>query len=366
MQLFSPDDCRAARGKLDAIISRVCGACTKSCCFNGTMMGSQDILRLRRALLEDEGLARRVRERLAQRGQELMQTWALLDGLRQKLDESPDVPEDKRKALATNLDYWKSFASSLSAGVGTDEAELMALLRYPAIRAMTLQALAAIPQAMAHLEELGKDTPSLRFHGGRLPPDRCLFHLDGCIAEYAKPRKCAAFYCKSDPDLISIVKAEMTFDEFVRAHIKPMTFPEASAALQFEASLGRRYVEPKAIIAPDRHFEDLFLDVLRNLARSVQLRARNEGPAHVQHDDISEWLRLSPTTNAAVMSRRQVTGAELYEFSIGLDAVESPLGRPWAYLLAREYVPDGPLHPFWLNNEISQPIGGLEIWYVEV
>jgi hypothetical protein len=357
-------DCLAAREKLDAIIARVCGACEKSCCFNGTMMGSQDLIRLRRALLEDEAFAARVRSRLTDRGRELARTWASLTGLRQELEARADVPADKGSALAANLAHWQTFAATLEEGVSTGEPELLALLRYAAIRAMTLQALAAIPEARPLLDDLGKDDPFLRFSGDRLPRDRCLFHLEGCIAEDARPRKCAAFYCKSDPNLISIVKQEMTFGEFVLAHVQPTTSAELAAGVQFEVSLGRRYVEPKAIIAEDRRFEDDFVEMLRRLARSVAIRPRDEGGAYIARHDISEWLRFHPTMSAAVMSRQAVNGAELYELSIGLDLVESPLGRPWAYLVARELQPDARPHPFWLDDEISQPIAALQILLV--
>ncbi len=96
---------KAASQKLDGIIDRVCGACGNSCCHQGTMMGSQDLLRLHKGILLEEGREQILREGLKRRAAELRADLAALEQVAAQLPAKYKYREEREK-LGQHLSGW--------------------------------------------------------------------------------------------------------------------------------------------------------------------------------------------------------------------------------------------------------------------
>ena len=351
-------ECEAAREKLTRLIAAVCGSCEKSCCHHGTMMGSQDLRRLRKGLLATPDFARRffagLQRRLDEVQADIQQLWELCE----VIDATRQVSTTQLRLLLTE---WESFVGEARAVETADMDGLRRLLLFSAKRSGALRAVRAIPGAADVLQVMGP-RPALRFQRRRLPADRCLFHYDGCLAEDWKPAKCASFFCPAEPGLMGEVFAAMRFDDFVKANVRTLPAEELIRLVELEAQLGDEYLSSKVILGRLTLVEGL-TEVLHANGIACEVR-RYAGGLMLSRQEL---LALSPgrRSTLGVLACDGVSGAALYEIGMAAaDAAREQPGRAW-YVVARSLVPSSPMpHPLWQDRAMSQPIGALEMYMV--
>ncbi|MFQ6098233.1 MAG: hypothetical protein ACE5O2_10965 [Armatimonadota bacterium] len=352
------EQCVAAREKLERLIDGICGSCEKSCCHQGTMMGSHDLRRLRKGLLASPDFARRFFHSLHRRLDEVEEDIEQLLELCDVIDATGQVCTTEAPLL---LKEWRDYVAELRAIREPDMPALRNLLLFSAKRARALRAVRAIPGAIDVLHVMGP-RPSLRFQRRRLPADRCLFHYEGCFAERYKPAKCANFFCTLEPGLIGEVFNAMGFDEFVRANVLATPMPDFVRLIELEARLGEEYLESKVVLGEPAIVAHI-VEALH--ASGVACDVHNYPGALMlsKHELIGISPRQAGTIG--ILTCDAVSGAALYEIGMAADVLwrEQP-GRVW-YIVARTLVSSSQLaHPLWQDRAICQPIGALEMYLV--
>ena len=393
--------CETARAKLAGLIRSVCGSCERSCCHHGTMMGSSDLYRLHKGMLLDPGLQQRFLAGLARRVEELRDDLRILLQVNYHLRSQAQHSQARLSRLKASLDAWEQFCD-FAAGIQDPDLEsLRKLLWCPALRANCFRALRALPGAVECLHALAPDQPSLRFTGprrpsataqarsspsagadlpatagapsssgaergssesaGRMPPDRCLFHYQGCLAENWKPAKCANFFCPADPSLLSSIFGSLNFYEFVLANAQTIELEDVLSLVGMELRLGAGYITPKVILAPRTQVAESLAHVLSE--HGCQVQTQQQSGAVMM--SAQEFLRLAPTggDQATVLTVGSIEPAALYEIGLGVDKVRTAGEALAVHIVAHSLTPHSPLrHPLWEDRAMCQPVGALELY----
>ncbi len=358
---------RESAEKLDRIIDRVCGACGNSCCHQGTMMGSQDLLRLHKGMILEEGRELIVREGLKRRSAELRTDLAALEqAAARPADTAPAEQQDTLGKLARHLHAWREFCDFLESDFAIARDNLRYLLRFSGIRANALRALRALPggtEALAAFSEAAG--ASFRLTGRRVAPHRCLFHVAGCLAGSWKPAKCASFFCTSEPNVLRAIAQGMSFEEFVLANFRPATEEQVLRAVEVELELGREYLSPKIIIGTCDELITKVTAALQGHFKVVEVK-REQSAFMLSSREAYLLLDNLPDSMAYVRGSRGVDGGALYELVVALDGLRIASKALPFYLFAEQLNPPTVLaHPLWADSVMSQPLGTLELYAVE-
>ena len=358
---------RATSARFESIIDRVCGACGNSCCHQGTMMGSQDLLRLHKGILLEEGREQIVREGLRARSAELRVDLAALEQVASQLaDTLAGGQRAKLDKLADQLAAWREFCDFLDSDFEITGQDLRYLLRFSAIRANALRALRAAPGGTRTLAATaGPAGASFRLTGRRVAAPRCLFHAGGCIAGRWKPAKCASFFCTSEPNVLREISKGMSFEEFVLANFSAATDAQVLRAMEVELELGREYVAPKVIVGGSDKLINEAQAVLETDFKVVEAKREDSAfmlssrEAHILLDNL-------PDSMAYMRISRGVDGGALYELAVALDRLRIEGKALPFYLFAEQLNPPTVLtHPLWADGVMSQPLGALELYAVD-
>lgn len=359
---------QAARDKLERLTREVCGECRQNCCHQGTMMGSQGLRRLYKGLLMDPAFGWRLRQGLRLRHEEIEHDLQVADKVAELL-AAANLSEDDRSRLPElqrRLVDMREFVQYMGEDYPLTTEGMSRLLLYSAVRSNLLRCVRQFPGGEAALTTLSQGRGSFRFRGRKMAPPRCIFHQDSCLAEAWKPVKCANFFCASEPNLLSRLRDEMTFDEFVLSNIRLSETGCLRKLIALENDLGKAYWEPKIIIGPEGNaagFQDELIDLLRS-ARQVQVRREPARFMRATNEILTEIGAL-PELQNLVYTCGAIDGAALYELAV---ALEQTRGEEWhggLTVLARELAEHSFLpHPLWQDEMISQPLGGLEIYLV--
>jgi len=350
-----------------AIVDRVCGSCENSCCHQGTMMGTHDVLRLAKGTLLEEGREERLRAGLRARAAELRADLATLRNVRRLLAAAAQGNETDLANLDAALAAWEAFCETLEGSWDCSVGELRSMLRFAGIWAVTLRALGVFPGGHAALSTLAQAGSSFRFRGRRLAPPRCLFHslAAGCLAGPWKPGKCANFFCAGVPNVLEELRAGLSFDDFVLGNAMVIPADRALEPVRVELALGREFVEPKVYVGltPDARaalrelLAGAFGKVSEPLARAERfLLSTLESEAVVPRPDSDEvcWVEA-----------QVIDGFALYELAVALDRHRAAAESVPLVVVAEEYVPLSSMpHPLWGDAEMSQPLGVLDLYVV--
>ncbi len=360
-----PEVTRLARQVLDRVVERVCGTCERNCCHQGTMMGSQDLRRLARAVALDPELVTRLREGLREKAVEVAADVAAGRRVLELLKAS-GLGSDEDLAAATKcVDDLEALAHLLATDFPLDYEHLLRLILHTALRHNMIRAFRAVEGGEGALARFADEHSSLHFRGRRLAPPRCIFHTLslGCLAGRWKPAKCADFFCAADPSLLDALRDCMDFDDFVLAGFETVTMPWVLELLSVEARLGPEYHEPVVLVG-------LSDDDVQLLAAHLQ---QEDVPARVAHDgptpltaSAMERLGLGvPRGQALLLVLPALSAGDLYEVAIGLGRLRQADEQRLLLLVPREYLtPCRPAHRLWAEHTISQPIGYLERYLV--
>lgn len=354
--------------RLEAIIQRVCGACGNACCHQGTMMGSADLRRLYKGILLEPEVGARLQDGLRNRAPELRRELAVVEAVARAIADSP-LPDQQTELalLKERLADWRDFCDRLEQPVELTRSGLSFLLRFSAIRANALRVLREFPGAAEALTKRGGEGASFLPGGRRLSAPRCLFlGSQGCLAGVWKPAKCANFFCTGQPNLLEKIAHEMNFEEFVRGNFRAFTPDQVLRYVEIELDLGREFVEPKIIVEPNRALREGLLSALQQHFTAVEVKAES-GPFMWAIAEAHTRLSALPPTVAYVIETEQIDGGALYELAVALDRLRIAGTPPAFYLLAqrlteRSFIP----HPLWADQEISQPLGFLDLLAVQI
>ena len=359
---------RESAAQLESVILRVCGACGKACCHQGTMMGSADARRLYKGLQLEPAVAGRVEAGLQARAGELREELAAVAQVADILEDSAGTERRPQlETLRARLQDWQDFCERLERPGPVTMDRLHDVLRFTAIRANALRALREFPGAVEALGARASAHPSFRANGRRMSAPRCLFHgEEGCLAGVWKPAKCANFYCAGEPNVLEAIAAELPFDDFVRANFTVMTPDQVLRYVETELRLGREFVEPKIVVGANTGLREALLAALRGSFDAVEVRAEGNtfmwstGEAHVK-------LGALPPNVAYMVETDQIDGGALYELAVALDRLRIEGTAPAFYLLAKTLGAKTFLaHPMWADRMMSQPLGFLDLIAVEV
>lgn len=356
---------RLARQVLDRVVERVCGACERNCCHQGTMMGSQDLRRLARALALDPGLVARLREGLREKAAEVAADVAAGRHVLDLLRTSGQARDTDLAAAATRVDDLEALAGLLATDFPLDYEHLRRLTFHTALRHNMIRAFRAFEGGEGALTRFADEASSLHFRGRRLAPPRCIFHTLtlGCLAGRWKPAKCADFFCAADPSLLDALRECMDFDDFVLAGFETVTLPWLLELLSAEARLGPEYHEPLVLLGLSDDHVQLLSHHLRQ--EGVPASVVRDGPPALTASAIERLGRGVPRGQALLLVLPALCASDLYEVAIGLDRLRQADEQRLIILVPREYVtPCRPAHPLWAEHTISQPIGYLERYLV--
>jgi hypothetical protein len=360
----------AASARLDDLVRDVCGKCQESCCHQGTMMGMQGLRRLARGLILEPDLATRLRAGLAERCVELGHDLRVADKVSDLLRATSLTVEARGSLpdLERRVADLRRFVEYLDTGFPLDVEGMTPLLHYSAIRHNLLRCLRQFPGAEAALSTLSRGKGSFAFRGRKLAPPRCIFHQGRCLAERWKPIKCASFFCTNDPNLLAHCREAMSFDEFVLAAVRVVSTDFVRKLLALETRLGVEYWEPKVISGPERGGAEFHEDLIALLSQTrPRVRVQREDGRFMKatNEILHEVQRLA-LEETLVYACQSVDGAALYELAVAMDRAR---GQDWHggfVLLAQQFSDRSFLaHPLWEDQMISQPLGGLEIYFCE-
>ncbi len=353
--------------KLEGIIDRVCSACGNSCCHQGTMMGSQDLLRLHKGMLLEAGREQIVRAGLRRRSAELRVDLAALEQTAGQLAEAlPDSQHPELDRLARHLAGWREFCDFLESDFALNRENLRFLLRFSGIRANALRVVQRLPEGRDRLADVAASSgASFRLTRARIAPHRCLFHVDGCLAGSWKPVKCASFFCTTEPNVLAEIGKDMTFEAFVLANFRAATEEQVLRAIELELELGREYIAPKIVVGSSDELVSKVEAALKAEFKFAEVR-REETPFMLSSREAYALLDNLPDYMAYVRTSRSVDGGALYELAVALDWLRIA-GKPMPfYLFAAALSPPTALtHPLWADGTMSQPLGGLELYALE-
>lgn len=356
-----------AISRVQGVVDRVCGSCDDSCCHQGTMMGSHDALRLIKGMKLEPGREEAVRAGLVGRARELRADLETLRSVRGLVAASGNAAQADLDKLDTLLDDWERFCEFLEGPWEVEEEALGQMQRFAGIRALALRVLGSVEGAHAALSTLAREGSGFRFRGRRLAPPRCLFHSleGGCMAGRWKPGKCANFFCSGAPNVLHELHRELSFDDFVLGNAEVVDAETALRAVSLEWELGRRYVEPKVFIG----WDEAGAARLRSLLSVVGLHLvgpPTPGGRFMQSSvEVEQMLDGLDETQACVAQVDAVDGVALYELAVTLDRRRAA-GEAVAFiLLAADFAAPSALpHPLWADEQMSQPLGALDLYVV--
>ena len=356
---------KAASQKLDGIIDRVCGACGNSCCHQGTMMGSRDLLRLHKGILLEESREQILREGLKRRATELRADLAALEQVAAQLPAKYKYKEEQEK-LGAHLEAWQQFCDFLESDFEIGRKTFSFLQRFSGIRANALRVVQALPAGRETLIEVaGQTEGSFRLTGRRIAPPWCLFHADGCLAGRWKPVKCANFFCTSEPNVLAEIGKAMSFEEFVLGNFRAATEEEALNAVKVELELGREYVAPKIVVGASDELIGQIQESLGSELAFVEVK-REDSPFMLSSREAYTLLDNVPENMAYMRAHRSVDGGALYELAVSLDHLRIEGKSLPFYLFADQLSPPTALtHPLWADGVMSQPLGALDLYAVK-
>lgn len=360
--MLTREEIQSVRQALDGIVSEVCRACELNCCLQGTMVGSDDARRIAKAARLSPAFREWLIAGLVERGRELQRDLAGLERTAKLLRDRFGAEQPSALAkLDAALDDWGRFCDFLEHDFRAEPDDLQRCLLFSALRATALRAMRAFPGGEKVLPALAGAGTSFKAGRRGLRPDRCLFHLGGCLVPSAKPHKCADFYCGSDPGLIHEVVDRMAFDDFVLAHVEPRTRVEVIQDVATELALGPEYVEPKVIIGGDHQLAHEIAGMLGGVFPRAAVRL--VGGGHFDATlDLPDWGRLAPD-EALVLSCRSVDAVGIYEMAVLLVRARSRSLRPAVVLVAQElWRRAGVVHDLWRTRAMSQPVSALNLW----
>ena len=354
-----------AREKLDAIVQRVCGACERNCCHQGTMMGSQDLRRLVRGLRIDPNLAPRLREGLRQRAEEVQ---ADVDAAQRVLELTRSAglakPEDI-SAAAKAVSALAELAGMMRSDFPLDYEHLSKLLLHTALRYNVIRAFRALPGGEAALTRFATDKSSFHYRGRRLAPPRCIFHslTLGCLAGRWKPAKCANFFCPADPGILDVVREEMDFDTFVLANTEVVDSGRLEEVLRAMVELGPEYYEPMVVLGASAAQASALAAKIQQLGPRTILE-EHPGPPPVA-GDIELWGENVAADEAAVHFLPRLVPRDLYDIAIGFDHLRlNDMNRLMLLVVEEFQVPGPEPHPLWSDRMMAQPIGYWEFYFL--
>lgn len=353
-----------AIARRDRVILSVCGACENTCCQQMTMMGSQDLRRLVKAMMLRESFAARVREGLLQVADGLAADLRVLEQVADLLEQSSgsEMPEALAE-LRAGIEQWSDFVQWLRSDFPPDFEEMRRLLLFSGIRSNTLNALAKFPAGLGALVNLSGSEASFEFRGRRIAPPPCLFYLEesGCICAEAKPAKCANFFCAGVPNLLEKLREELGFDDFVLANFTAVSLGEVLEMVALERELGPAYVEPKIVVGiGDEGIEEIAssLDAAGDTVRLERLpRAGLRSAAEVE-----QQLQSIDDGEARIEVFPAVDGNSLYELALALDRLRLRDEHPGYLMAAQELLPTPVAHPLWDDRMMAQPLGVLDLF----
>lgn len=356
-----------AIARVQSVVDRVCGSCDDSCCHQGTMMGSHDALRLIKGMKLEPGREEAVRAGLVERARELRADLETLRSVRGLIAAADDTARPDLEKLDPLLDDWERFCEFLEGTWEVGEEALHEMQRFAGIRALVLRALGAVEGAHAALSTLAREGSGFRFRGRRLAPPRCLFHTleAGCLAGRWKPGKCANFFCSGEPNVLHELHNELSFDDFVLGNAEVVDPETALRVVSLEWELGRQYVEPKVFIG----WDEAGADRVRSLLSVVGLRIVSPptpGGRFMQSSaEVERLLDGMDEAEACLAQVETVDGVALYELAVTLDRRRAA-GEAVAFtLLAAEFsAPSALPHPLWADEQMSQPLGALDLYVV--
>ena len=352
-----------ARQVLERVVSRVCAACQRNCCHQGTMMGVQDLRRVVRGLQVDPELAARLRTGLREKAAELE---ADVAAARQvlRLVRSSGLGDERPLRLAeARVADLEELAKTLAGDMPLDYEHLQRLLLHTALRHNLIRAFRAFPMGEGALARFGGPASSFKFRGSRLAPPRCIFHSLslGCMAGKWKPAKCANFFCTADPSLLDAIREHMDFDDFVLANFEPADMTWLLANLEAEAKLGPMYHEPMVVVGMDEEQADRLARYLASLDLSTSYYPDAMGP--LSPSGAEELAEKVPAGAAALVRFGELCGRDIYELAIGLERVRlRDAQRMIIFAVERLALPSSPPHTLWSENTIAQPVGYLECY----
>ncbi|MGD9520231.1 MAG: hypothetical protein AB7W28_12055 [Armatimonadota bacterium] len=352
-----------ARQVLDRLVERVCGVCERNCCHQGTMMGSQDLRRLVRALAVDAALADRLRKGLVEKACEVAADVAAARKVVELLRTSGTGQAQDLEVAEARIRELEQFRETLASGLSLDYEDLRRLMLHTALRHNLLRALSVLPGGHTALARFAGDESSFRFRGRRIAPPRCIFHSRtvGCLAGRWKPAKCANFFCTADPSLLDAIHSHMDFDDFVLAAFDPITWQRLLELLDAEARLGPEYHEPMVVVGlGDEHRHEL-ADRLNRAGVHTRLQQGIGGTLWAA--DVERLGQEIPRGEGLLLVLPELSAADLYELALGLDRLRQANEQRLLLVAPAVYVtPSRPPHPMWTEHTMSQPIGYLECY----
>ncbi len=358
---------RDNNARLNSIIDRVCGACDRSCCHQGTMMGSQDLRRLYKGLRLEPGREQVLREGLRKRGEELAVDLEAVKKVRNLIYAA--VGEENKEyieRLDDRIRAWQEFCDKLSGDIDLSMEGLMQLLHFSAIRANCLKAIRQLEGAQAALVTLSQGKASFRLSGGRrIAAPRCLFHYDGCLAGRWKPAKCANFFCTGTPNVLQEIAREMSFDDFVLGNCTVLPSDKVMEAIRLELELGREFVEPKIVVGLSAEYRQQLIDLITAQFDRV-IRDDSESLFMWSTTEARNLLGALADDEAMVATHHSAGGPALYELAVALDGLRVIGTPPAFYLFLDTITSHSPLaHPLWDDKMMTQPLGALDLYVVE-
>ncbi|MCE5218893.1 hypothetical protein LLH03_17905 [bacterium] len=359
---------REAIAAAQVVVQEVCGSCGNSCCHQGTMMGTHDLRRLVKGMVIEPGREATLREGLQERARELRADLATLQTIARLMEASPSSTPEGRRQLAVIMADWEEFCELIEGPWQPTTETLQRMLRFAGIRALALRALAGTPGGHAALSTLAKPGSSFKFRGRRLAPPRCLFHdlSRGCLAGRWKPGKCANFFCAGDPNVLRELRKTLSFDDFVLSSADVVTSEQAVRTVQIELELGLEFVEPKVFIGLGDAERETILASLRASYPDLEVIVQPEQRYMQSSMELEVRLRGLGSDGALLLQYAGIDGAALYELAIALDRHRGA-GEAIAFVLSVEdfVAPSALPHPLWADEEMSQPLGSIDIYVVE-
>ena len=349
--------------QLLGIVDEVCGACGKTCCHQGTMMGSADIRRLYKGMLFDPLVRARLEAGLRERGRELRLEHEAIEQITGILERAQGA--DRATDLAVireRLAEWRLFCDRLESGEELNLDSLAFLLRFSAIRANVLRVLRDFPGALEALSAHAALQGLVQAGRRRMLPPPCLFlGSGGCLAGEWKPAKCANFFCAGAPNLLAQITQEMSFEAFVQANFRAMTGHEVLRYVELELWLGREFVEPKVLVSPNPALRQALDNALSITFMAVEHR-QERGPFMWSTAEAHARLSALPEKMAYVVEAEEVSGDALYELAVALDRLRVDGTPPAFYVLAerlseKSFFP----HPLWSDQMMTQPLGFMDL-----
>ncbi len=358
------------RLKRDGVIYDVCGACGTKCCFQMTMMGSQDLRVLLKEMLLDGELALQVRTGLRERAEELAADLRALEATAEDLlaaSAETDHP-DEMAALREGLDQWREFLEFLRSDFPLEQDQLVRMLHFSAIRSNTLNALLRIPAGSQVLVRHALGRASFRMSGPRrFAPPACLFYLStvGCIAGEGKPAKCANFFCTGEPNVLGKLRETLSFDDFVLSYFEVTDTDSLLARMAGERELGPEFVDPKIVLGVDDDDVHRMASALGEAGERLAVKWMGDKPLR-SADEVEQQIGEMRPPEGLIEVYDSVDGNALYELALALDQIRLGDRHPSYVLAARRLRPTLVPHPMWDDSMMAQPLGGLGMYVLDV